>query len=208
VLDYTWDRPDWLAWSAGEQERTRTSATLFDETSFGKLLLTGRDAEVVLQRLCTADVAVPVGRAVYTGMLNSRGGYEADVTVTRLAPDRYLLVTGSASVLRDLAWIRRHTEPGEHLEAVDVSSAYAVYGVMGPRSRDVLQRLTREDLSDAAFPFATSQEIDLGHATVRATRITYVGERGWELYVPTEFAVGTYELLLGAGGMAVSLRRT
>jgi len=199
VLDYTWDRPDWLAWSADEQERTRTSATLFDETSFGKLLLTGRDAEPVLQRLCTADVAVPVGRAVYTGMLNSRGGYEADVTVTRLSHDRYLLVTGSASVLRDLAWIRRHTGPDEHLEVVDVSSAYAVYGVMGPRSREVLQRLTRADLSDAAFPFATSQEIDLGHATVRATRITYVGELGWELYVPTEFAAGTYELLLESG---------
>ncbi len=199
VLDYTWDRPDWLAWSADEQERTRTSASLFDETSFGKLLLTGRDVERVLQRLCTADVAVPVGRAVYTGMLNSRGGYEADLTVTRLSRDRFLLVTGSASVLRDLAWIRRHTEPDEHLEVVDVSSAYAVYGIMGPRSREVLQRLTRTDLSDAAFPFATSQEIDLGHATVRATRITYVGELGWELYVPTEFAVGTYELLLGAG---------
>jgi 4-methylaminobutanoate oxidase (formaldehyde-forming) len=200
VLDYTWDRPDWLAWSAGEQERTRTSATLFDETSFGKLLLTGRDAEPVLQRLCTADVAVPVGRAVYTGMLNSRGGYEADVTVTRLAHDRYLLVTGSASVLRDLDWIQRHTGPDERLAVVDVSSAYAVYGVMGPRSRQVLQGLTRADLSDAAFPFATSREIDLGHATVRATRITYVGELGWELYVPTEFAAGAYELLLEVGG--------
>jgi heterotetrameric sarcosine oxidase gamma subunit len=200
VLDYTWERPGWLSWSADEQERTRTSATLFDETSFGKLLLVGRDAERVLQRLCTADVAVPVGRAVYTGMLNSRGGYEADVTVTRLAHDRYLLVTGSASVLRDLAWIRRHTAPDEHLEVVDVSSSYAVYGVMGPRAREVLQALTRSDLSDAAFPFATSREIDLGHATVRATRITYVGELGWELYVPTEFAVGSYELLLGAGG--------
>jgi 4-methylaminobutanoate oxidase (formaldehyde-forming) len=199
VLDYTWDRPDWLTWSAGEQERTRTSATLFDETSFGKLLLTGRDAEQVLQRLCTADVGVPVGRAVYTGMLNSRGGYEADVTVTRLATDRYLLVTGSASVLRDLSWIQRHTAPDEHLAVVDVSSAYAVYGVMGPRSRELLLRLTRADLSDASFPFGSSREIDLGHATVRATRITYVGELGWELYVPTEFAVGVFELLLEAG---------
>ena len=111
-------------------------STLFDETSFGKLLLSGRDAEPVLQRLCTADVAVPVGRAVYTGMLNRRGGYEADVTVTRLSHDRYLLVTGSASVLRDLAWIERHTSPDEHVAVVDVSSAYAVYGVMGPRSRE------------------------------------------------------------------------
>ncbi len=147
----------------------------------------------VLQRLCTADVAVPIGRSVYTGMLNRRGGYEADVTVTRLAHDRYLLVTGSASVVRDQSWIERHRGPDEHVAVVDVSSSYAVYGVMGPGSRDLLQRLTRSDLSDAAFPFATSREIDLGHSTVRATRITYVGELGWELYVPTEFAVGVYE---------------
>ncbi len=199
VLEYTWDRPNWLAWSAAEQERTRQAATLFDETSFGKLLITGRHAESVLQRLCTADVAVAVGRAVYTGMLNARGGYEADVTVTRLARDGYLLVTGSASVVRDRAWVERHVAPDEHVAVVDVSSSTAVYGVMGPRSRDLLQRLTRVDLSDAAFPFATSREIDLGHSSVRATRITYVGELGWELYVPTEFAVGVYELLLEAG---------
>ena len=199
VLDYTWDRPAWLAWSAEEQERTRNAVALFDETSFGKLLVTGRDAEQVLQRLCTADVAVPVGRAVYTGMLNSRGGYEADVTVTRLADDRYLLVTGSASVLRDQDWIRRHTASAEHVTVVDVSSAYAVYGVMGPRARQLLERLTRADLGDDAFPFGASRELDLGHATVRATRITYVGELGWELYVPTEFAVGVFEQLLGAG---------
>ncbi len=198
-LDYTWDRPPWLAWSVEEQHRTRTGVALFDETSFGKLLIVGRHAEPVLQRLCTADVAVPVGRTVYTGMLNERGGYEADVTVTRLAPDRYLLITGSASVVRDRVWIERHTRTDEHAEVVDVSSGYAVYGVMGPRSRELLSRLTREDLSDPAFPFGTSREIDLRHATVRATRITYVGELGWELTVPTEFAVGVYESLLGAG---------
>jgi 4-methylaminobutanoate oxidase (formaldehyde-forming) len=198
-LDYTWERPPWLAWSVEEQHRTRTGVALFDETSFGKLLIVGRHAETVLQRLCTADVAVPVGRTVYTGMLNERGGYEADVTVTRLDGQRYLLITGSASVVRDRVWIERHTRPDEHAEVVDVSSAYAVYGVMGPGSRELLSRLTREDLSDPAFPFGTSREIDLGHATVRATRITYVGELGWELTVPTEFAVGVYESLLGAG---------
>ncbi|HEX7444692.1 MAG TPA: FAD-dependent oxidoreductase, partial [Acidimicrobiales bacterium] len=199
VLEYTWGKPNWLPWSIEEQRRTRSSVTLFDETSFGKLHISGRDAEPVLQRLCTADVAVPVGRSVYTGMLNRRGGYEADVTVTRVARDRYLLVTGSASVLRDLAWIERHVGPGEHVAVEDVSSSYAVYGVMGPGSRSLLQTLTRSDLSDAAFPFASSQEFDLGHSTVRATRITYVGELGWELYVPTEFAVGVYEDLFEAG---------
>ena len=198
-LDYTWDKPDWLDWSAAEQHRTRTGVTVFDETSFGKLLITGRHAESVLQRLCTADVAVPVGRAVYTGMLNHRGGYEADVTVTRLSSDRYLLVTGSASVVRDRVWIERHTGADEHVSVVDVSSSSAVFGVMGPRARDLLGRLTRADLSDSAFPFGTSREIDLGYSTVRATRITYVGELGWELYVPCEFAVGVYEALFEAG---------
>jgi len=199
TLEYTWGKPNWLAWSSEEQRRTRDAVALYDETSFGKLLVTGRDAEVLLQRLCTADVAVPVGKAVYTGMLNERGGYEADVTVTRLAHDRYLLVTSSASVVRDRVWIERHTGPDEHVAVTDVSSAYAVYGVMGPRSRELLQRLTRADLAEEAFPFSTSQELDLGYSTVRATRITYVGELGWELYVPAEFAVGVYEDLVSAG---------
>ena len=114
---------------------------VFDETSFGKLLVVGRDAETVLQRLCTADVAVEAGRAVYTGMLNERAGYEADVTVTRLATDRYLLVTSAASPVRDAAWIERHLRVGEHVSVVDVSSAFAVIGVMGPASRELLGRL-------------------------------------------------------------------
>ena len=139
------------------------------------------------------------GRAVYTGMLNERAGYEADVTVTRLAPDRYLLVTSAASPVRDAAWIERHLRVGEHVSVVDVSSAFAVIGVMGPASRELLGRLGSAALSDEAFPFSTSREIALGYATVRATRITYVGELGWELYVPTEFAIGVYEDLLGAG---------
>lgn len=199
VLDYTWHKPNWLAWSAHEQRRTREAVAIFDQTSFGKLLITGADSEELLQWLCSADVGVPVGRSVYTGMLNARGGYEADVTVTRLAVDRYLLVTSSVSVVRDLAWIEQHIQRRQQVSVVDVSSGYAVYGVMGPKSRELLGRLTRVDLSDAAFPFAASREIDLGYSTVRATRITYVGELGWELYVPCEFALGVYEALADAG---------
>ena len=198
-LEYTWGKPNWLPWSADEQRATREAVALFDQTSFGKLLISGRDAEDLLQWLCTADVSVEVGRAVYTGLLNERGGYEADVTITRMAHDQYLLVTSSASAVRDQDWITRHTRPDQQVSVVDVSSAYAVYGVMGPQSRTLLQQLTRVDLSDEAFPFATSQLIDLGHSTVRATRITYVGELGWELYVPTEFAVGVYELITAVG---------
>ena len=199
VIEYRWGKQNWLPWSAREQIATRQHVALFDQTSFGKLLISGRDAEELLQWLCTADVAVPPGRAVYTGMLNSRGGYEADVTVTRLGREEFLVVTASASVVRDRDWITRHRRPGADVGAVDVTSAYAVYGVMGPRSRELLQRLSRADLSNDAFPFGASRDIDLGYGTARATRITYVGELGWELYVPTEFAVGTYELLCSTG---------
>ncbi len=199
VVEYSWGKPNWLPWSAAEQEAARSAVAVFDQTSFGKILVKGRDAEALLQWLCTADVAVPPGTVVYTGMLNQRGGYEADVTITRLAADEYLLVTGSGSIVRDLAWISRHIDADANVTVVDVTSSYAVFGVMGPSSRDLLQRLSRADLSDPAFPFATSRAIDLGHSTVRATRITYVGELGWELYVPTEFAVGVYELLIDAG---------
>jgi 4-methylaminobutanoate oxidase (formaldehyde-forming) len=198
-IEYGWGKPHWLAWSAVEQEATRNRVALFDQTSFGKLLVRGRDAERLLQWLCSADIAVPVGRSVYTAMLNSRGGYESDVTVTRLGHSEYLLVTSSGSASRDQDWISRHAGPDDHVDVVDVSSAYAVYGVMGPESRRLLSRLSRTDFSDEAFPFATSQQIDLGYSTVRATRITYVGELGWELYVPAEFAVGVYELLKDAG---------
>ena len=132
-------------------------------------------------------------------MLNARGTYEADITVTRLGADEFLLVSSSASTERDQDHIRKRIPAGAHASLVDVTSAYAVYGVMGPRSRDLLSRLSRADFGDEAFPFGTSREIDLGYATVRATRITYVGELGWELYVPPDFAVGVYEDLISAG---------
>jgi glycine cleavage system aminomethyltransferase T/glycine/D-amino acid oxidase-like deaminating enzyme len=199
TLDYTWGKPSWLSWTGREQKATREGVALFDQTSFGKLLVKGSDAKRLLQWLCTADMAVEIGRSVYTGLLNERGTYEADVTVTRLAEDEYLFVTGSASVKRDLDWISRHIAHEDHVTVVDVTSSYAVYGVMGPESRALLQKVSRADFSNEAFQFSTSQEIDLGFFTVRATRITYVGELGWELYVPTEFAVGVYELLKEAG---------
>ncbi len=199
VIDYAWGKQNWQPWSSAEQRAARTAVAVFDQTSFSKYLLTGRDAEQVLQYLCTADIAVPPGRTVYTGMLNSRGTYEADITVTRLKPDEFLLVSSAATTERDIDHITRRIPARCHAALVDVTSAYAVYGVMGPRSRELLSRLSRADLSDEAFPFGSSREIDLGYATVRATRITYVGELGWELYVPPEFAVGAYEDLMSAG---------
>ncbi len=199
VIDYSWGKPNWLPWSAAEQLCTRTDVTVFDQTSFSKYLIVGPDAERVLQWLCTNDMAVPVGTTVYTGMLNERGTYESDITVTRTGRHEFLIVSSAATTERDQDHIRRNMPPGVHAELVDVTSSMAVFGVMGPRSRDVLETLSDADLSGAGFPFGTSRLISLGYATVRATRITYVGELGWELYVPAEFAVGVYDDLLAAG---------
>ena len=199
TIEYTWGKPNWLAWSAAEQTNTRTAVTVFDQTSFSKYLMVGPDAEPALQWLCTADVGGEVGKAVYTGMLNERGTYESDVTVTRTGADEYFIVSSAATTERDKDHIRRNLPEGTCASLVDVTSAYAVFGVMGPNSRGLLSTLTATDLSDDAFPFGTSQQISLGYATVRATRITYVGELGWELYVPAEFAVGVYEDLMEAG---------
>ena len=202
TIDYTWGKPNWLQWSAAEQTNTRTNVTVFDQTSFSKYLLVGSDTEVALQWLCTADVGVEIGRSVYTGMLNERGTYESDLTVTRTGPDEFLIVSSAATTERDKDHIRKNLPKGANATLVDVTSAYAVFGVMGPKSRDLLAALTPADLSDEAFPFGASQQISLGYATVRATRITYVGELGWELYVPAEFAVGVYEDLMKAGAQS------
>ncbi|MDO8477139.1 MAG: FAD-dependent oxidoreductase [Candidatus Rokubacteria bacterium] len=197
---YSFGRQNWFPYAAAEHRACREAVAVFDQSSFSKFRLEGPDAEAALQRLCANDVAVAPGRVVYTGMLNERGGFESDLTVTRLGADAYLIVTGSAQTTRDAHWIRRHIPDGARAALTDVTGAYAVLGVMGPRSRDLLSRLTRADLSNAAFPFAASREIWLGRALVRASRITYVGELGWELYVPVEFAAGVYDALHAAGG--------
>jgi glycine cleavage system aminomethyltransferase T/glycine/D-amino acid oxidase-like deaminating enzyme len=198
-IEYSWGQQNWQPWSSAEQLAVRQRVAVFDQTSFSKYLLTGPDAADALQWLCTNDVAVPPGRTVYTGMLNERGTYESDITVTRLSATEYLLVASAATTERDADHIRRQLPPGSRATLTDVTSAFAVYGVMGPTARTLLSRLTRACLDDAAFPFGSSANIDLGYATVRATRITYVGELGWELYVPAEFATGVYEDLMAAG---------
>jgi glycine cleavage system aminomethyltransferase T/glycine/D-amino acid oxidase-like deaminating enzyme len=198
-IEYSWGRQNWQPWSSAEQVAARQRVAVFDQTSFSKYLVTGDDAEAALQWLCTNDVAVPPGRTVYTGMLNDRGTYESDITVTRLSATEFLLVASAATTERDADHIRRHLPPGNRATLTDVTSAYAVYGVMGPSSRLLLSRLSTADLSEGGFGFGASALIDLGYSTVRATRITYVGELGWELYVPAEFAVGVYEDLMAAG---------
>ena len=201
VIEYSWGAQNWLPWVAAEQRATRTGVAVFDQTSFSKYLFTGPGSEQALQWLCTADVAVPPGRTVYTGMLNERGTYESDLTVTRLSATEFLLVSSAATTERDKDHIAKRIPPGTLASLVDVTSAYSVFGVMGPGSRDLLGARSGADLSDEGFPFGTSREIDLGYYTVRATRITYVGELGWELYVPAEFAVGVYRDLIAAGAV-------
>jgi glycine cleavage system T protein len=202
---YSYGRQNWFGFSAEEHIAVRESVGLFDQSSFGKYILEGADAEAILNRVCANDVSVPVGRIVYTQWLNERGGIEADLTITRESETRFLIVTAAATQIRDLAWLRRHIPEDARAVAVDVTSGFAVLGLMGPKSRQVLNRLTDADLSNAAFPFATSRQIDLGYARARASRITYVGELGWELYVPTEFVQGVFDCLTEEGA-AVGMR--
>jgi len=197
--EYSYGRQNWFEHSANEHRAVRTAVGLFDQSSFAKFRLEGVDAARVLDRVCANDVAVPPGKMIYTQWLNERGGIEADLTVTRLSETAYLIVSGAETESKDFNWLQRHIEPGANCVLTNVTSGMGVLSVMGPRARDLLQSLTPDDLSDAAFPFATSRVIELGFALVRASRITYVGELGWELYVPTEFIQGVYDELVNAG---------
>ena len=196
---YSYGRQNWFEHSAAEHLAVRQAVGLFDQSSFAKFVVQGPDAERVLNHISANSLSVPVGKIVYTQWLNARGGIEADLTITREAPDRFLVVTAAATQTRDFAWLQRHIPADARAVAVDVSSSMAVLSLMGPNSRALLQGLTPADLSNAAFPFGSSQVIDLGYARVRASRITYVGELGWELYIPTEFAAGVFDVLMAAG---------
>ena len=200
VTDYAFGPQNWHEPVRREMQAVREAAGLSDQTSFAKLLVQGRDAVAALNRICAAEIDVAIGRSVYTGLLNERGGYESDLTVMRLAADRFLLVTGSAQAVHDADWIAKNIPADAHVTLTDVTSAYAVLALMGPKSRDILACLTSADLTSDGFPFATIREIDIGYATGYANRMTYVGELGWELIVPSEFAVGVYEALHAAGG--------
>ncbi len=196
---YGFGRQNWFEAVGREHQATREAVTVFDQSSFAKFLVVGPDAEAALSWICANDVSRPPGRLVYTQMLNSRGGIECDLTVARLAADRYYIVTGTGFATHDLDWIRRNIPAGLNAQAVDVTSAYGTLSVMGPNSRELLSRLTREDLSNESFPFGAVREIGVAGAPVVALRVTYVGELGWELHVPTEYVVNVYEALMDKG---------
>jgi heterotetrameric sarcosine oxidase gamma subunit len=197
--EYSYGRQNWFDASAAECRATRETVALFDQSSFAKFRLEGRDAMRVLNRVCANDVDVVPGKLVYTQWLNEKGGIEADLTVTRISPTVYLIVTGAETETRDFDWLKRHIDPDAHAVLTNVTSGMGVISIMGPNARALLQSLTPCDMANEAFPFATSQEIELGYAIVRASRITYVGELGWELYIPTEFMPGVYDEIVAAG---------
>ena len=199
VYEYTYGRQNWFPYSAAEHMAVRENVGLFDQSSFGKFVLEGPDAEAVINQISANDMSVPIGKIVYTQWLNERGGIEADLTVTREALDRYLVVTAAATQVRDFAWLRDHIPADARAIVVDVTSGMATLSLMGPNSRALLSTLTHADLANEAFPFGTSQIIDLGYARVRASRVTYVGELGWELYIATEFAANVFDTLVSAG---------
>ena len=196
---YAHRRPNWFPCTGEECRSVRENVAYFDQTSFGKHLVQGRDACTALQRLCAGDVDVPPGKIVYTHMLNRRGGIETDVTVNRLDEQRFLIVSSATTHMRDKAWIERHLATHQHPTLADVTGAYAVLSLQGPHSRELLSDLTDADLSRDAFPFATSQEIDIAYARVIVNRLTYVGELGFELYIPTEFALSVYDAITATG---------
>ena len=199
--EYSYDRQNWFEACGSECLAVRDAVALFDQCCFAKFLVQGADACVILNHISTANVDVTPGRVVYTQWLNERGGIEADLTITRLAEREFMVVTSAICQTRDLAWLRRHIEarPGAHCMVTDVTGGIAMLGVMGPRSRELLQRVSGADLSNAAHPFGHSREIEIGYARLRASRITYVGELGWELYIPAEHCLDVYEQLLKAG---------
>lgn len=194
---YDWQGQNWFENRAAEHMAVRERVGLFDMSSFGKIRIEGRDALALLQKLCANDMDVAAGRVVYTQMLNARGGIESDLTVTRLSETAFLLIVPGATLQRDLAWVRAHL--GDAFAVItDVTAGEAVLCLMGPQSRDVLARVSPDDFSNAAHPFGTAREVEIGMGVARAHRVTYVGELGWELYVSADQAVHVFDAIMEA----------
>jgi 4-methylaminobutanoate oxidase (formaldehyde-forming) len=194
-----WSGQIWSPAIGAEHEACRERAAIFDESSFSKLEITGPGAAELLERLCDNRVAREPGKVTYTQMLNSRGGIECDFTVARLGEESFSIVTGTAFGNHDREWIRRHLPEDGGVQVRDVTSAYACFGIWGPRSRELLQPLTPQDLGNEEFPYMSLREITVGDVPVRALRVTFVGELGWELYCPSEYGMALWRSLWEAG---------
>ncbi|MQX37695.1 GcvT family protein [Roseospira navarrensis] len=196
---YSFGRPNWFTAVGREHVACREAAVLFDQTSFAKFVLKGPDAAAALDWICANDVSKPVGGLTYTQMLNDKGGIECDLTVARTGEDEFYIVTGTGFATHDFDWIRRNIPAGANAQLVDITSANAVLSLMGPTARDILSVVTRDDVSNDALPFGTAKRIGIAGCPVLALRVTYVGELGWELHLPAEYAVNVYEALMAAG---------
>lgn len=198
--EYSYFRQNWFDHCAAECLATRDAVALYDQSTMTKFMVEGRDALRVLETISCNKIDVPLNKLVYTQWLNDRGGIEADLTITRTGEQQFMVVSAAVTHFRDLSYLRSHAESAGHCFVADHTSGLPMLGVMGPRSRALLQRVApHTDFSNEAFPFGTSQMIEIGYAQVRASRITYVGELGWELYIPGEFALHVYERLREAG---------
>lgn len=196
---YSFDKPGWFEAVAREHRACRETAVLFDQSSFAKFLVTGPDAAEALNWICAGNIDRTPGTLTYTQMLNARGGIECDLTVARLTQDDFYIVTGTGFATHDLNWIRRNIPQGAQAQITDVTGAYAVLSLMGPRVRDILQAISEDDTSNAALPFGSAVRIAVAGCPVLALRVTYVGELGWELHIPTECAVTVFQALQSAG---------
>jgi glycine cleavage system T protein len=194
-----WAGEHWSTAIAAEHVATRERAVLFDESSFAKIEVTGAGACGFLERISANRIDRPVGRIVYTQMLNRRGGIECDLTVTRLAPDRFRIITGTAFGTHDLAWIRKQLGAEDDIQVRDVTGALACFGLWGPNARAILEQLTTTDLSNDAFGYMRAREIVIADTPCLASRVTYVGELGWELYPAVEFSRALWDALIEAG---------
>ncbi|MDR7220787.1 FAD-dependent oxidoreductase [Aminobacter aminovorans] len=196
---YAMGRQNWFGPVGDEHRHVREAVGVFDQSSFAKYEMTGKDAQRALDFICANDVSKPTGRLTYTQLLNTRGGIEADLTVARLADDKFYIVTGTGFRTHDLAWISDHIPTGWDAKLVDVTEQFGTLSLMGPNARKVLEAVTSADVSNAAFPFGHVREITIAGATVRALRVTYVGELGWELHVPIEATGEVFDALMAAG---------
>ncbi|AZO45234.1 FAD-dependent oxidoreductase [Mesorhizobium sp. BR1-1-3] len=196
---YRLGRQDWYPFAREESLAVRDNVALIDQSAYAKFVISGPDALRDLNRLCANEIDAPVGKVVYTAWLNEKGGFEADLTVTRLAEDRFLVISGFADQRIDLAWLDAKLPKGAATVVQDVTSSFGLLAIMGPKSRQLLQSLSDSDLSNDALNFGYSDEINLGHVTVRASRVTFVGELGYEILVPTEMCGYLHDLIVGAG---------